>query len=257
VNAAAEAKRNGMGELPQLPQLDGKAVKRATKHAREFVRKFNPSGYDEEVVLALDREIEAPKTTRRSTPDTPATLYGRWWHELFEELKWSGDPADLDLVFQRRLATSPDPRRSSAEWKLARETLLRDSELTQFASRRGAHAHAEFPFGWSIDPQACVEGVIDLLLIDVAARECLLVDWKTNRIGNGDEEQLRKHYEPQLAAYWKAVGEITGLHVQAAIYSTSTGKLLTYNVAELSKQWTRLAALSADELRSQVVPDET
>jgi hypothetical protein len=103
---------------------------------------------------------------------------------------------------------------------------------------------------WSIDSHACVEGVIDLLVIDYARSKCLLVDWKTNRIKKGEEEQLRKRYQPQVAAYWKAVREITKLEVEAGIFATATGEFVAYGADELEGEWARLRAMPADQLSS-------
>jgi hypothetical protein len=52
------------------------------------------------------------------------------------------------------------------------------------------------------------------------------------------------------------VGEITGFDVQAAIYSTATGRLLVYDETELADEWMRLATLSPDKLRVEVSPDD-
>jgi ATP-dependent exoDNAse (exonuclease V) beta subunit len=163
-------------------------------------------------------------------------------------MSWNNGIESADAIFQQRLAASPDRARSSKEWKLARENFLVDSILRRFLTGKGAQAHTEFPFLWSIDNHACVEGIIDLLGIDNARGKCLLVDWKTNQIKKGEEEQLRKRYQPQLAAYWKSISEITRFEVEAAIFATATGQFVAYNADELEKEWTRLRALPADQL---------
>ena len=94
-----------------------------------------------------------------------------------------------------------------------------------------------------MNERSCLEGVIDLLLVDPGARRCLLIDWKTNRIKRGEEENLRKRYRSQIAAYWKAVSEITKLEVDAGIFATATGEFIPYSAAELEAEWTRLRAL--------------
>ena len=126
----------------------------------------------------------------------------------------------------------------------------------RFVSQTTTNAHAEFPFAWSMNKQGAIEGVIDLLLIDEAAGKCLLLDWKTNRIAKGGEEALRAHYRPQIAAYWKAVREITRLEVEAGLYSTSTGKLLMFKASDLETEWARLAQLPPNQLRMEVAPED-
>ena len=85
-----------------------------------------------------------------------------------------------------------------------------------------------------------MEGFIDLLMIDESARRCLILDWKTNRIAKGGEEELRQRYKPQIAAYWKAVSEITKYDVAAGIFATATGKFCAYSPDELGGEWERL-----------------
>jgi ATP-dependent exoDNAse (exonuclease V) beta subunit len=231
-----------------------KERQQARRHADDFVHKFNPSGYDEEIALTLDQETAGSATHRvplvRSGGNTPATLYGQWWHSLFQEMPWADGIEMADSVFRKRLEESPDKNRSTKEWKLVRESLAADSVLRRFLMRDGAQAHAEFPFAWSIDQRACVEGVIDLLVIDSDASHCLLVDWKTNRIKKGEEEQLRQRYRPQIAAYWKSLREITKCDVEAGIFATATGEFVAYHANELEAEWARLRALPADQLSS-------
>jgi hypothetical protein len=101
----------------------------------------------------------------------------------------------------------------------------------------------------------CVEGVIDLLLIDPDDNRCLLIDWKTNRIEKSAQEELRQSYKPQIAAYWKAVREITKLEVEAGIFATAIGRFLVYNAEELEAEWERLRALPAETLTNQLLAD--
>jgi hypothetical protein len=76
------------------------------------------------------------------------------------------------------------------------------------------------------------------------------LDWKTNRIAPDKAcpersrwiDNLRALYRPQIAAYWKAVTEMTGLSVAAGIYSTSTGQF-EYDPDELAAEWERLTNL--------------
>jgi ATP-dependent helicase/nuclease subunit A len=105
---------------------------------------------------------------------------------------------------------------------------------------------------WSLDSQACVEGLIDLVVIDEATGRCLLIDWKTNRVRKGEEEKLRRRYRPQIAAYWKAVGEITGYEVEAGIFATATGEFVPYDASELEAEWERLRALPTDRLSAEI-----
>src|SRR6266481_5628755 len=74
-----------------------------------------------------------------------------------------------------------------------------------------------------------------------AAGKWLILDWKTNRIAPDEIETLRAQYQPQVAAYWKAITEMTGAAAEAAIYSTATGKLVKCEANELDGEWERLS----------------
>ena len=71
-----------------------------------------------------------------------------------------------------------------------------------------------------------------------AAGKTFILDWKTNRI----PAELRRLYRAQLAAYWRAVRELSGSLVEAAIYSTATGQIYTED--ELASEWERLSDLA-------------
>jgi ATP-dependent exoDNAse (exonuclease V) beta subunit len=253
-SGAAALLRRETDTIPDIPALDRKERERAELRANEFVYKFNPSGYDEELALELDDEPNLPAMPAvslvRPHADTQATLYGSWWHSLFQQISWRAGVEAAGAIFKRHLANSPDQERSVKEWKLVRENLFGDSMLSRFLTNDRAHAHVEFPFMWSLDSQACVEGLIDLVIIDDFAGRCLLIDWKTNRVRKGDEENLRGRYRPQIAAYWKAVREITKHEVQAAIFATATGEFVGYNADEMETEWTRLRSLPPQQLSS-------
>ena len=236
-----------------FPPLDEMLVTRARQHAAIFIRKQNPSGYDEALELPPGAVPDhAPSRPARSLADNAATLYGSWWHTLFQNYPWKqAAAAHSQAAFEALQPGSPDPARSAREWKLFREAWP-DSLLAQFLARPGVIAHTELSFLWRIDDCSCLEGVIDLLLIDSAARRGLLVDWKTNRIAPNESEKLREQYRPQLAAYWKAVGEITGYEIEAGIFATATGEFLPYSVNELEAEWERLRAVPPDRLIAEV-----
>lgn len=239
--------------IPALSAIDSPRAQKARERAADFVHKFNPSAYDPELrPEAAEGIVEtvAARLPIKSAADTPATLYGRWWHSLFQRIQWRSGIEEADAMFQEFLAISPDRRRSAAEWKLVREGLTGDSVLKKFLAGDNALINAEFPFAWRIDERACVEGLIDLLVIDGDKTRCLLVDWKTNRIAKGEEQDLRRRYRPQIAAYWKSVREITKLEVEAGIFATATGQFMPYEASELETEWTRLRSLPPEQLSS-------
>ncbi|HEX4629689.1 MAG TPA: UvrD-helicase domain-containing protein [Chthoniobacterales bacterium] len=217
--------------------LDSTAIIQARARASDFVRKQNPSDYEEPQELVAESISRATSAT-----DNPATLYGSWWHTLFQHFPWNGGQQHWQAAFEALQSSSPSPDRSEREWKLfAKESP--NSALGTFLARRAIGTHTEFPFLWRMDDQSCVEGMIDLLLVDPDDNRCLLVDWKTNNVRAGDADKLRGRYLPQIAAYWKAVREITKLEVEAGIFATALGRFLPYAADELETEWERLRKL--------------
>jgi ATP-dependent exoDNAse (exonuclease V) beta subunit len=224
----------------------------ARQRASDFTRKQNPSGYEESPEPPPESAFRRRALPARSTADNAATLYGSWWHTLFQHFPWTGGPEQWQTAFAAVQSSSPDPDRSAREWKFFTKELP-VSVLAEYLARPGIVTHTELPFLWRMDDRSCVEGVIDLLLVDPTAGRALLVDWKTNRIKPADAADLQQRYRPQLAAYWKAVGEITRLEVTAGIFSTAAGQFMPYNAEDLAAEWERLRKLPPDELLGAVL----
>jgi ATP-dependent exoDNAse (exonuclease V) beta subunit len=227
---AAASEKNGA----EIEPLTSRELKRAAKRASEFVRKLTPS--------ALDVEVPAEVRTR-SRLDNLATLYGRWWHRFFERLDWKGGIDFAQQLFERELPLSPDAKAGAKDWNATRQNLFRDENIAPFLAADETQFHHELPFCWRRNDRSVLEGLIDSLMIDRKAGRCLLLDWKTNNVSPGDAEIFRARYRPQLAAYWKVVGEITGLEVVAGLFSTALGRLLLFPKEELREEWRRLEQL--------------
>jgi ATP-dependent exoDNAse (exonuclease V) beta subunit len=155
-----------------------------------------------------------------------------------------------DAVFETNLANSPDPARSKREWKLLKKYASEHPEF--FAGT----VFAEMPFFWRMYEQKCLEGLIDLALFRPDEKKWFVLDWKTNRVERDALENLRVEYRPQIAAYWKAVTEMTKQQVGGGIFSTATGQLIIFDQTELAKEWQRLRNVTGIEaiLRSRVPP---
>jgi ATP-dependent helicase/nuclease subunit A len=232
----------------QIKPLASIELKRATKRASEFVQKITPS--------ALDSEVPADVRTR-SRFNSLAILYGRWWHKFFQRLDWKSGIVSAQELFEKQLATSPDPNTAVKDWNAARHNLFNDPTIAGFLAGEETLFHAEYPFSWRWNDRTVLEGVVDAVMIDCKTGKCLLLDWKTNAVSAGDVEILRQAYRPQLAAYWKAVTEITRLNVQAGLFSTALGRLLRYSGDELETEWRRLEQLPLGQLKNEIRPDQT
>src|SRR5882762_9003389 len=230
----------------EIEPLTNDQFKRAAKRASEFVRKLTPS--------ALDSEVPADVRTR-SRLDTLATLYGRWWHKFFQGLDWKGGIDSAQKLFEKELPISPDAKAAVKDWNATRRNLFSDATIARFLASDETLFHAEFPFSWRRNDRSVLEGLIDSIMVKRKAGRCLLLDWKTNDVSSSDAEIFRARYRPQLAAYWKAVGEITGLEVEAGLFSTRLGRLLLYSAEELQVEWGRLEQLPPARLEDEIRPD--
>src|SRR5438034_7254560 len=230
----------------EIEPLTSRELKRVAKRASEFVRKITPS--------ALDSEVPAEVRTR-SRLDNLATLYGRWWHKFFERLDWKGGIDSAQKLFEKQLPMSPDAKAAAKDWNATRQNLFSDENIAHFLAGDETQFHHELPFCWRRNDRSVLEGLIDSIMINRKAGRCLLLDWKTNDVSPSDVEIFRETYRPQLAAYWKAVAEITGLEVEAGLFSTALGHLLLYSAEELQMEWRRLEQLRPAQLENEIRPD--
>jgi ATP-dependent exoDNAse (exonuclease V) beta subunit len=236
------SQKNGIEIEPLYPN----EIKRAAKRASEFVRKITPS--------VLDLEVSA-EPQMRSRVDSLAILYGRWWHKFFQRLDWKAGIDSAQSYFEKEWPASPDAKAAIKDWNATRRNLFSDDTIAGFLASDETLFHAEFPFSWRRNDRSVLEGVIDSIMIDRKAGKCLLLDWKTNDVSRSDVEIFRETYRPQLAAYWKAVSEITGLKVQAGLFSTALGRVLLYSAEELRTEWHRLEQLPPVLLEHEIRPD--
>jgi ATP-dependent exoDNAse (exonuclease V) beta subunit len=230
----------------EIEPLTSRELKRAAKRASEFVRKVTPSA------LGSDDPAEVGAHSRL---DNLATLYGRWWHKFFERVDWWAGINAAQKLFEKQLLGSPDAESAIKDWNATRLNLFNNANVARFLASDETLFHAEFPFSWRRDNCNVLEGLIDLVVINRKAGRCLLLDWKTNDVSSSDAEIFRARYCPQLAAYWKVVGEISRLQVEAGLFSTALGRLLLYSEDELQREWRRLEQLPPTRLENEIRPD--
>ncbi len=239
--APSEPLRENLGKR-ELGWIDD-----ARRSAARFVRTISPSKFAPEEEIepgkSADAWLEIEPELRPPRIDTPATRYGVWWHELAQEIPWSLEADAWQNVFEEFLTASPDPARSRREWTLLRNRISRLSDFPARFSNDQTIIHSEMPFLWQIDEGKCLEGIVDLALFQPGDSKWFLLDWKTNRIEQGELDKLRAAYQPQIAAYWKAVTETTNQTVGAAIYSTATGEFIAYDRDQLAREWERVRDL--------------
>ena len=227
----------------------------ARQRAASIIETVTPSEFAPEEELgktpSAEQWFEIEPELRPPRIDNPATRYGVWWHDFVEQIPWWSERKKWDETFDCTLAVSPDLARSKREWQLLRNQI----ELTEGLARHLRYAnlvHQEMPFFWRIDEHKCLEGMIDLALFEANAKKWFILDWKTNRVEPAQTDKLRLSYRSQIAAYWKAVAEMTKLPVSAGIYSTCTGQLLIYSENELAAEWERLKSLPVNDLGNEI-----
>jgi hypothetical protein len=245
-------------------QLETGWIDLARQKAAVFIETLSPSKFSPEEEIApaesADAWIEIEPELRPPRIENPATRYGLWWHDFIQQVNWI-DESSWDKVFAANIVSSPDPARSKREWEMLKKHLASDADF-----RRRINAtivHPEMPFFWRLNESRSLEGIVDLALFDSNADRCLILDWKTNRVardkridpppdGFAGANNLRELYRPQIAAYWKAVTEMTGITVDAGIYSTSTGQFIEYDSDGLAIEWQRLRNLPRPELAAKL-----
>jgi ATP-dependent helicase/nuclease subunit A len=222
----------------------------ARRQATHFVHTVTPSKFAQEEEIepdvTADAWIETEPELRSPRVENPATRYGIWWHDFAQKIPWHSQRKAWQAAFEENLSASPEPARSKREWNL----------LTKFTSDHpgflSANIFVEMPFFWRMDEQKCLEGLIDVALFQPDEKKWFVLDWKTNRVERDELESLRVEYRPQIAAYWKAITEITKRPVSAGIYSTATGELIVYAENQLAEEWERLRNLLAEDLESEI-----
>ncbi len=236
-------------------RLETGSVDIARQRAASIIETVTPSQFAPEEELSgsptVEKWIEIEPELRPPRIDNPAKRYGIWWHDFAEQIDWRPEPKNWSETFERKVCTSPDVARSKREWQLLQRHIesvdglvhvLRDADLVR----------QEMPFFWRMGENQCLEGIIDLASFNQKANGVFILDWKTNQIARSKIGILRMQYLPQIAAYWKAVAEITNQPVSAGIYSTTTGQLVAYSENELAEEWERLRRLHPKDLAREI-----
>jgi ATP-dependent exoDNAse (exonuclease V) beta subunit len=222
----------------------------ARRQAGRFVHTITPSQFVQERQVepneTVDVWIDIEPELRPPQIGNAATRYGIWWHDFAQKIPWHSPRDAWQTVFDANFSDSPESARSKREWRL----------LTEYTSKHPdfftANIFPEMPFFWRMDEQKSLEGLVDVALFHPNENKWFVLDWKTNRVERDELENLRVDYRPQIAAYWKAVTEMTKQPVSAGIYSTATGELIKYSENELAEEWERLRTLPPDDFGSAI-----
>jgi ATP-dependent exoDNAse (exonuclease V) beta subunit len=138
-----------------------------------------------------------------------AAVYAAW-SAFFERVDWKGGIDSAQKLFEEQLPTSPDPKSATRDWNATRKNLFIDKNIARFLASSATQFHREFPFSWRRNDRSVLEGFIDTLMIDSGTNECLLIDWKTDKVSGSEVESFRARYRAQIVAYWKVVAQSRG-----------------------------------------------
>jgi ATP-dependent exoDNAse (exonuclease V) beta subunit len=154
--------------------------------------------------------------------------YGLWWHETMEFMPWGGAPEAVAAHVEAALTTAETAgfaERGAKELALLQEGAawaeLNDAKWTR---------QAELAVFAPLETDAWMDGVVDFVLHDPAARLVWVLDWKTNRRRAHEQggemlTRLRDEYRPQLDAYGRAVREFFPGHaVRLLVYASGLGE---------------------------------
>lgn len=195
------------------PRLPDRILPHQLAHASDLVR-----------TLRHESALDEPAPGGGSDE---AIDYGLWWHETMEFLPWTANAAAIERHGREAVAKaglSGFGERAAAEWaRLQASAAWNDLRASRWVRQ------AEIGILAPLRAGAWIDGVIDLVLHDAAGRSLWVVDWKTNRRREGEEDaallaRLAAVYAPQLRAYGTCLAALfPGCTVRRLVYSTVAG----------------------------------
>ena len=206
-------------ELEEVPLLRHE-VARALEAARRIPRRITPH------VLAIhppaesepERGLEAREEEAAPRATNPGILYGTWWHEFVQTLRFDEPRTMWERRFTSAQARSPQPERSALEWKT-----FYASKLAAWLEESGRVVHSEVPFLWREKEEQYLEGIIDLAVFTAEEGTWQVIDWKTNLPGQKSSADLVETYRGQIRAYVQSLEQMLSAQVKGSLYLTSSG----------------------------------
>ncbi len=178
---------------------------------------------------------------------TPAEL-GNLYHAVMERVEL----ADLSLGMERRVGELVDPQAlsklDSAEVAARIAAALADPQIRELFTDDQLLLLRERAFslqlpasqigpveGFPEEPFVVIVGKFDLLALDRKGGRAVVVDWKTDGLmaeSPPKEEELIRHYRPQLAVYKLAAERLlpAGGRVRTMLYSFALGRAIEVEI---------------------------
>lgn len=223
--AAADAEESSDAATPAQVRAHAASLAEAALAARARMRRPWTASPSKEAEAEADPEawrrgpdVERPREDGEREGEL-AAIVGTVVHRALELLQveptdragawadasrraWDMQRATLDLAVQARVQPRLMP-------------LLDQVGRGQLLERLWAHRHAVFgrelpillPASESEGPVGALVGSIDLVLWDAVAGEWVVVDYKTDEVGEATVAERAAHHAPQLASYQRALAD--------------------------------------------------
>ncbi|MEM9227705.1 MAG: PD-(D/E)XK nuclease family protein, partial [Verrucomicrobiota bacterium] len=215
----AKARASEGASLPALPATTDQTLRPVDGYPRRVLpsslAKHEPTGGHHRDESDLRTEPSLPEVAVAAAARQGAD-YGNWWHLMMETLPWSESIDAWRAHTKDSLAQLKPNLRERGQQELER---FLGSELAERLSSPAWTIRTELPVFWPDGEGAVYDGLIDL----TARHEdgsVLVIDWKTDLLGDDGLSGLRATYGPQLDCYRRALTDLFSATVEALLYST-------------------------------------
>ena len=196
----------------------------------------------------FEEEVKMPEFLKEEKSEIAATARGTIIHKIMELLPFGQIQTKKQLFewIDALKGTYPESEKISAKWLYRAIEAFLFSEIGEKLSQmdRQGNLRKEQPFTVGLpvslmntDTQAedtvVVQGIIDIC--GEAEESLWLIDYKTDRIKEGEESLLLDRYGNQMLYYKAAIEQILGKRVsESYLYSFSLKKFIPVNLQERS-----------------------
>ena len=196
----------------------------------------------------FEEEVKMPEFLKEEKSEIAATARGTIIHKIMELLPFGQIQTKKQLFewIDALKGTYPESEKISAKWLYRAIGAFLFSEIGEKLSQmdRQGNLRKELPFTVGLpvslmnaDTQAedtvVVQGIIDIC--GEAEESLWLIDYKTDRIKEGEESLLLDRYGNQMLYYKAALEQILGKRVsESYLYSFSLKKFIPVNLQERS-----------------------
>jgi len=184
--------------------------------AGEAIKRFSVSRLTGELRHASSRPaaVSLDAALRGAKSEVDPRGLGTLVHAILERLRLEGpNPIEQRAQSLAPLHVTRNWRQAASEAESLVQSFVRSARFKQMQSSNRVEREVEFLLRWPPDAPhdsgAYLQGYIDCLM-ESAAGELIVLDYKTNRIGSEDVSTEAEKYHLQLSVYAMAVEQATG-----------------------------------------------